>query len=291
MTALEGTGLTADVTVTLRCNGAGCLTTYVPTAEASGSVQATRREAAAQGWAREGKDGDHCSRCAARAAAVTPLSLFDETGADAPMRLGRLVVDEAPADLEGRVPATATFSPCTVHGKGCRLDGCRPYRYDLTRVWNPDRPLACWIMMNPSTADAFQLDATLRRCKGFSELWGAGGILVLNMFALRSTDPKPLAAHPDPVGPDNDLVITHHFSAAAPHAIGPVILGWGPLTKLGAGARQMMADRAEHLVDLLRSRGARPQCLKRTSDGAPGHPLYISYDTAAFDYDMAAVVG
>lgn len=272
----EGT-LTAEVTVTLRCNGRpGCCNAFTPTPAAAGSVKAARDQAATVGWTSPGRDVDRCPECTAVAAAVPPApSLFDESGADRPMRLARLRVDQAPADLEGRVPATATFSP----------DGT--YRYDLTRAWAPG-PLACWIMLNPSTADAFQLDPTLRRCQGFSQRWGAGGMLILNMFALRSTDPKGLVDHPDPVGADNDLVIAHHFSVGAPHVIGPVIVGWGPVTKLGAGRRQMMADRAAHLLTLLGSRGARPQCLKVLADG-PGHPLYIPYEAAAVDYALPGV--
>lgn len=156
--------------------------------------------------------------------------------------------------------ATATFS------------ACRTYRYALTRQWN-DRPLAVFVMLNPSTADAFTEDATIRRCVGFARSWTAGGILVLNLFALRATDPKLLYGHADPVGPDNDDVIATHLAADEP--VGPVIAAWGVHGVLGG--------RGERVASLLRARGARPLCLGLTKDGHPRHPLYVPASTAAVD--------
>ena len=88
--------------------------------------------------------------------------------------------------------ATATFSPC------------RKYRYTLGRIWNEKAPTACWILLNPSTADERQLDPTLRRCVGFSRAWGFGSMVVVNIFAFRSPYPSNMYAALDPVGPKND---------------------------------------------------------------------------------------
>lgn len=46
--------------------------------------------------------------------------------------------------------------------------------------------------MNPSTADAFQDDPTVRRMIGFAKSWGFGELVVTNVMAYRSTDPKAL---------------------------------------------------------------------------------------------------
>jgi len=159
--------------------------------------------------------------------------------------------------------ATATFSPD------------RTYRYLLTRRWRGDAPVAAFIMLNPSTADAFMVDPTIRRCISFARSWSAGGLLVLNLFALRSTDPSILRGHPDPVGPDNDRVIAAQL-ANADVLVGPVVCAWG--------THGSLKGRDETVAALIRARGFRPLCLGTTKDGHPRHPLYVPASTAAVEY-------
>lgn len=158
--------------------------------------------------------------------------------------------------------ATATFSPC------------RTYRYALTRWWDLDRPWAAFIMLNPSTADALVDDPTVRRCLSFAKSWAAGGLVVLNLYALRATDPKMLRGHPDPVGPDNDRLIASLVSGET--LLGPVVCAWG--------AHPGTAARSDRVLTLLRNRAIRPLCLGTTRDGHPRHPLYVRGDTAAVDF-------
>jgi hypothetical protein len=181
---------------------------------------------------------------------------------------GHLTVDHSQPGPDGRPDATATFSPC------------RSYRYDLTRTWQPDRPVAVFIMLNPSTADATVVDPTVRRCIGYAKAWGAGGLLVLNAFALRSTNPAALHTAADPVGPDNDLVISHHFSAVAPHEVGPVVAAWGVHAALNGRDRRVLA-----LLDAYRVRPLAPGV---TEGGYPRHPLYLPRDAVAVPYRGAA---
>lgn len=82
-------------------------------------------------------------------------------------------------------------------------DPDRTYRYALGRVWDPDLPTFSIVMLNPSTADHRIDDPTIRRCLHFAREEGCGSLLVRNLFALRSTDPRLLVRHPDPVGPLN----------------------------------------------------------------------------------------
>ncbi len=102
------------------------------------------------------------------------------------------------------------------------FDPTRTYRYSLTRRWAPGGTRACWIMLNPSTADAEQDDPTIRRCIGFSKLWGHSELVVVNLFALRSTDPAALASHGDPIGPHNDFAIEEAGLTSA-----HVVCAWG----------------------------------------------------------------
>ena len=145
-----------------------------------------------------------------------------------------------------------------------RFSPCRSYRYLLTRRW-ASAPLLCWIMLNPSTADETVNDPTIERCERRAAMTGYGGIVVANLFALRSTDPRSLFTHPDPVGPDNDAALREAASSA-----GLIICAWGnhgPLLGRSTAFEAMLLRAGAHL-----------HALKVGKTGQPGHPLYIGYD-------------
>lgn len=72
------------------------------------------------------------------------------------------------------------------------ISECGKYRYELSRIWDDKKPKVLFLMLNPSTADANEDDPTIRRCIRFAKDWGYGGLMVGNLFAFRSTDPKNL---------------------------------------------------------------------------------------------------
>lgn len=146
--------------------------------------------------------------------------------------------------------ATATF------------DRTRRYRFRLSRVWDPGRPRVCFVMLNPSTADALVLDPTVRRCAGYAQDWGFGAFEVTNVFALRSTDPTALRQVEDPVGPGNDDAI---LTAAL--AADRVICAWG--------THATHRGRHTEVNGLLRGAGVTTEVLRLTKEGLPGHPLYL----------------
>jgi hypothetical protein len=100
------------------------------------------------------------------------------------------------------------------------------YRYTLERHWSPLVPPLIWILLNPSTADAFKDDPTIRRCIEFSINSGFGGCLILNLFAWRSTNPGGLLKVEDPVGPENDGYIKHWVAKKL-----SIVCGWGCMHK------------------------------------------------------------
>ena len=144
---------------------------------------------------------------------------------------------------------------------------CEQYRYELGRVWDESLPLIVWILLNPSTADEDNSDATNTRCEHRSKALGAGGQVFVNLFALRSVTPDALYTHADPVGPDNDDVILENA-----HRADRVIAGWGTHGKLN--------ERGEKVSSLIYSAGLRLEHLAMTKDGLPRHPLYLPYSTA-----------
>lgn len=153
--------------------------------------------------------------------------------------------------------------------QGAIFDESRAYRYLLWRRWAPvdvssAKGMVSFVMLNPSTADENILDPTLRRCEAFARLWGHDGFEVVNLFALRSTDPDDMKAH---AAPGDTFENDQHIVSSAGNA-GLVICGWGN----DGGHR----GRDAIVVKLLTGVGVRLHCLKvNEKTGKPAHPLYL----------------
>lgn len=164
------------------------------------------------------------------------------------------------------------FKNAKLMGNGLYRDAiiseCGKYRYSLLRQWDCNKPYLPFVMLNPSTADAETDDPTIRRCMSFAIREGCGGVIVVNFYALRSTNPKLLREVEDPVGPFNKSAIYDAAIVAAETRV-PVICAWGvnDITQAAGGA----------LVQA-REAGARIVCLGKTANGHPRHPLYVKGD-------------
>ena len=164
----------------------------------------------------------------------------------------RAAIQQERCEVVGGAPKFAVLSPC---GK---------YRYRLGRMWGRViDPTVLFVMLNPSTADGTQDDPTIRRCVGFAKTWGFGHLLVGNMFAYRSTDPKALRALTvdEATGPENDAHLEHMASIA--HKI---VCAWG-----APGGTRFPAPLRKHADKLF--------CLGMTKLGFPRHPLRLRGDT------------
>lgn len=162
------------------------------------------------------------------------------------------------------------------------------YRYTLWRDWSyklrdqgamtlhftPDPHLDYYpgnrdtflnfIMLNPSTADATQDDATIRRCVGFAQRTGFGAMCVTNLFAYRATDPEIMKTQSDPVGPENDSWLKRVAKEA-----GLIIAAWGIHGKhdnRNIVVRNLLCD-------------YEIKCFGHTADGYPRHPVRLAYNT------------
>lgn len=145
---------------------------------------------------------------------------------------------------------------------------CGAYRYFLSRRWASGNNCIVWICLNPSTADHQKNDPTVTRLCNFSRKWGYDSLRLLNIFALRSTDPRGLKKIDDPIGPDNDW----WFREIA-HARGQdIVCAWGV-------HGNYMNRGADVMNSLLLSSGAKTHVLGWTKSGMPKHPLYLAADT------------
>ena len=149
---------------------------------------------------------------------------------------------------------------------GAIISACGAYRYRLERDTIGHGATAI-IMVNPSTADAQQDDATIRKLRGFGDRNQWGRIIVGNLFAYRATDVRALGRALDPIGPDND----HHLLRIAAE-VDRVIFAWGPVAKQPRALRQ----RWERVADIFSH--LRPAGIGQPAKcGHPRHPLMLAY--------------
>lgn len=150
------------------------------------------------------------------------------------------------------------------------ISGCGFYRYSLTRKWSDD-PILYWIMLNPSIANADVDDPTIRKCVTFAKRNGFGGIVVMNLFAKRATDPRELLLYEyhRAVGRENDAYI----QTTPPGST--VVAAWGAFP-YGKGLGLRIGETKKLLEDLY----PRWVCVKKSGEGIfarPWHPLYVKY--------------
>jgi hypothetical protein len=146
---------------------------------------------------------------------------------------------------------------------GALFSPCRTWRYSLWRFWGVGERRVAFIGLNPSTADEQADDPTIRRCIDFAKRWGFDGLYMLNLFALRSTDPRGLDQVDDPVGPANDDAI-----AAVLAQVDLAVAAWG--------VHGWRHDRDQRFVAQCQRE---LHCLGRTINGHPKHPLYLRATT------------
>ena len=148
------------------------------------------------------------------------------------------------------------------------------YRYALWRraLISGDTRVLALCMLNPSKADDMRDDPTIRKAAGFAKRLGFGELVVVNLYAWRSTLPRDLFAAEqrgiDIVGPDNDRWII-----AICRAADLILAAWG-----NGG----QTARASEVVRLLRGHCAETTIVRLgrlTSAGCPRHPLYVPYST------------
>ncbi|MES1975857.1 MAG: DUF1643 domain-containing protein [Pseudomonadota bacterium] len=149
------------------------------------------------------------------------------------------------------------------------------YRYVLRRLWNVTQPGVCWIMNNPSVADGEVDDPTVRKCVGFSQRWGKGHLVIVNLFAYVATSPAALVSADrhavDVVGAGNNEEIRQAIRDAT-----LVVAAWGASVP---APRQVQVVTSAAIASYKTLR-----CLGVTASGAPRHPGRLGYDTPLVDW-------
>lgn len=166
------------------------------------------------------------------------------------------------------------------HKHSARFSACRKWRLSLAIWWHGGAPGTAgkWInylMLNPSTADEFETDATVERCvRRAMRHQDCVGITVTNLFAYMATDPEEMKRVGEAaIHPENDHEIITAVSTSA-----YTICGWGNHgAHLGRAAKVLaMLQEAEldHKLFALAVNGT----------GEPQHPLYIPYTVSPMPF-------
>ena len=153
---------------------------------------------------------------------------------------------------------------------GAAFDQHRAYRFILWRFWN-DSPRVLFIGLNPSTANEINNDPTIRRCIGFAQKWGYGGMYFCNLYSFVSTEPKLLSSV-EAIHSANIPAITMADSLSV-----LTVVAWGDGVELVENGKSV----AEHIKKLIEP----SRCFGLTQKGNPKHPLYLPGDAELVEYE------
>jgi hypothetical protein len=144
------------------------------------------------------------------------------------------------------------------------------YRYWLERGWDSGLPRFTYILLNPSRAGSHEDDPTTRKLQSISAANGAGGYVLVNLFA--SVDTRQIGLHrATAVGEppeENDLWVRIAVEGSP-----MIVVGWGA----GCSSAPHCGDRKRAI--LRRARSIWPVldrrdlwCVGYNVGGSPRHP-------------------
>ena len=150
------------------------------------------------------------------------------------------------------------------------ISRCQQYRFWYPLKLSDKSGVCVFIMLNPATtASGSQKpkgQGARKKCIRFARDRDFGILLICNLFAYRSPDPKGLLVPSDPVGAGND-----HYIADVIGRAGKIICAWGD----GRRMEKKVDERARQVVAILEEKAASklyalgPTLTKR---GQPRHP-------------------
>lgn len=143
--------------------------------------------------------------------------------------------------------------------KGAIFSENREYRFVLWRRWDERKPMITFIGINPSSADEFKDDETIRRVISFATTWGYGGVYMVNIYAYISTDYSKCKK----IGSLKNIGFVEEYGKKSK----TVVFAWG---------KKPIYD---YTIRHLREWFPKAKCLYKNLDGSPVHPLFVKGDT------------
>lgn len=184
-------------------------------------------------------------------------------------RVRRGIVTSHPGGLPLAEPA-AQSAPAIQ--RAAELSPCGAYRWTLSRWWG-EGARVCWVMLNPSRANAEIDDPTIRRCIHFSRLWGFPGLVVVNLYPFRSSNPAECRRWAAQLEEDESVrqntIKNERLVIATAGESALVMAAWGAAAWAQDAGITAVSDIIYRHFERLPS----VYCLGTTADGAPKHPL------------------
>ena len=137
-------------------------------------------------------------------------------------------------------------------------------RYQLWRIWDKEKPLILFILLNPSNADEKNDDKTVKKLIGFTKIFEFGGFYLGNLYSHISTSPLPVKFINDEARNIEHIQIMKKKCKR-------IVIGWG---NLGTYPKWLLENENDQM------------CLGINKNGTPKHPLYLSYKTQLMNYPL-----
>jgi hypothetical protein len=141
------------------------------------------------------------------------------------------------------------------------ISNCGNYRYWLSRIWDSNEKIGCFICINPSKATAIYSDQTMGNCNNLAASWGWGGFYIVNLFAYMATDQKDMKKQKNKIGEENDKAINYITKKSD-----VIVLAYGNGYKA----------RVKEVLKLLSDQDL--HCIKMNKGGGFLHPNRIKYE-------------
>lgn len=139
-----------------------------------------------------------------------------------------------------------------------------PYRYNLTRSWEKNKPKMLFVMLHPSTATADEDDHATRRCIQFAKKQGFGSLEIVNLFAYIAIAIEDIKIFKgDRIGGRNQQYVLEALERA-----NHIVLAWG---------NQILKLPGENeIVSLLEAKNLKYYSFGLTAKKQPRNPLALA---------------
>lgn len=133
-------------------------------------------------------------------------------------------------------------------------------RFWLERRWGTYQDAVAFVMLNPSTANDEEDDATIRACTRLAKAWDYSALIVVNTNPMRSTDPRKT-----PYPTEFDLVENDEYLRRAAFWAHRIVFAWGN------NVSHILRDRT---IEVFEGYQSHIYHLGFTKQLEPRHPLY-----------------